>query len=838
MNNGPRFQVSGSKEGEPKKKIEHAPRLRRTLGKVLRGGIYSAALAGGLTAGVGTYIQKDVNEENEQLNHVFSVEDLSLEDKIKLLIGTTPYSHEKLQKISKKFPSVAEYLRSSTETGLVHVYKGEMSSLENAKKNIEEIRAKAKRPVLISADLEGGNVNHMIMTKEEVRKFGLPKEVVEMREQEVAFYAKKAGREVDVEGEVNERPLPSQEWLGREYKKLLEALTKAQTEKNGTKIAEINKEIEHFKSLVESYGETIAKICEYAGINIVFGPNLDMVKNVDGDLPDEKQDRSFGSHYKIVSDLAVSYLKGVGKSGKVFPVVKHFGNSFAQADSHNETAESATERQDGSLIPYRDAINASTVEERMEFLSEKKEELKAELQALAEEEKEVRKSLNKKPKKVIRSHNGDKKRYAELRRLAQEKVKLQKRIRDISMRIGDLKKSPGFPLGVMTSVSNSNLYKWKSGSDKIPVAYNFSQIEKIKKPKADGGLGHSNLIVSDDLVMRSSGEYVESLHKLVLDGGHDVKPSKEALAIHQALSAGNSLALVTAIAGSEDKYAKEVADMVRAEVSFEEERRKLSPKSIRGKRGPDLTPRKVDDFARKVLEVQASVGLLQRVTLKGKDYYMLDPRVYSPSTWDVVKNSLASNQFPWTDKGQQPTTKQPSSGEMLYKAFKNIGLSMWRLGTLYYNDGIPEIDEPRFKSAQQEPKKLLIVDKSVQRMYVYDMETRELVKEYEVGIGKGGLSERRFVGDHSTPTGKYRLVQKRDDTWWKREKGVPFPDFYGAKDGGMLVLAGQWHPEIAIHGNVSSQLGEVSNGCVRTTNTDIQELMKTIPMGSMVVITR
>ncbi|MBP6888811.1 MAG: L,D-transpeptidase family protein [Candidatus Pacebacteria bacterium] len=809
-------------------------RTKKILRRTLKGSMYSIAAASSITAGIGTYIQKDVNKENELLNHVFTVEDLSLEEKVKLLIGTTPYSNEWYQVVSKRFPQIASYLRSNTNTGLVHLYRGEMPNLESAKRSVEEIRKRSVRPVLVSADLEGGNVNHLVVTKDEVVNFGLPKEVIKMRQDEVEFYATKAGREVKAKTEVEERPFPSQEWLGREYGKLLTALKKAQTKKDEDEIKKAEEAVEHFKVLVESYGETVAKICEHIGVNVVFGPNLDMVKNVDGDLPDEKQDRSFGSNYKVVSDLAVSYLKGLGKSGKVFPVVKHFGNSFAQSDSHTTITESLTTKGDGSLLPYRDAINASSPEEREQFFLQKKGEFESKLAVLLEEEKRITKA----PKKVLRTPHGNKKRSPELKSILVQKAKLQRKIKEIDAKIAQVRKNPGFPLGVMTSVSSSNLYKWKQGSDNIPVAYNYSQVEKIIKPREEGGLGHANLVVSDDLVMRSSGEYIEALRREAISNGKEV--SKEALAIYQALSAGNSLALVTAIAGSEDKYVAELAKLIKDGVTFDKERRVLSPKhkTLRPKNGADLTPSKIDEYAKKVLEVQASVGLLQKVLIKNKEYYMLDPRMYTPSTWDVVKNSLASNQFPWTDKGGEPASKQPSSPELLYKAFKNIGLTLWRLGALYYGNGIPELDEPRFKEAEGESKKLLVVDKSVQKMYLYDFDTRELVKEYAIGIGKGGLQSRRFVGDHSTPTGKYRLVQKRDDTWWKREKGVPLPDFYGAKNGGMLVLAGQWHPEIAIHGNVSGQLGEVSNGCVRTTNTDIQELIKTIPMGSMVVITK
>jgi lipoprotein-anchoring transpeptidase ErfK/SrfK len=185
--------------------------------------------------------------------------------------------------------------------------------------------------------------------------------------------------------------------------------------------------------------------------------------------------------------------------------------------------------------------------------------------------------------------------------------------------------------------------------------------------------------------------------------------------------------------------------------------------------------------------------------------------------------------MPWTSKDLPATTKQPNSIELLYKAMKNFSLSLYRVS-------FPALN-PAYTEAETKSKKLIIVDKSIEKMFIYDLETRKKEKEYAIGIGKGGLTPRRYVGDHSTPTGTYSVVGKRDDAWWKENKGVNFPDVYGGKDGGMLVLAGQWHPEIAVHGSDQATSGQVSNGCVRVENKDIKTLMKVVPVGSMIIIT-
>lgn len=53
--------------------------------------------------------------------------------------------------------------------------------------------------------------------------------------------------------------------------------------------------------------------------------------------------------------------------------------------------------------------------------------------------------------------------------------------------------------------------------------------------------------------------------------------------------------------------------------------------------------------------------------------------------------------------------------------------------------------------AEKNPKELILVDKSARYLWRYDLQTRELIESFEIGIGSGGVGPRRVVGDHRTP---------------------------------------------------------------------------------------
>ncbi len=551
---------------------------------------------------------------------------------------------------------------------------------------------------------------------------------------------------------------------------------------------------------MQGYGQTIAAICEYVGINLVFGPNIDTVDNIDGVRPDEFNDRTYGEDPNVVRDLATAYIRGFQGASSVLVVPKHFvGNSRATVDPHKEGALVPIPKQSGAVLPYRDIVNASNIEEirraRIARINKRVVEVEGHILKL---EKQLHKT---KPRSLV---------YRQLQKKVATQRTIMSDLKASRQRVASAK-TLNLPIGgIMTSVISTPLY----GEKDTPIVYSRAIKDRLKAPRNRAGLGHTGIAITDDLSMKSATKYIDELGRSNKVKGFDT----EALSVHQALASGNEIAFIKNVAGSEDRIAHEVARYINEKLS------------LRNQNRPDLTEKDIDDLLRKVLDLKVQVGLLSKQTIQGKEYYVLDPKLYNPKMSDVLLNSAFSNQLPWTSKNSKPETSQPNPLNLLLKAAKNFGLSLWRVNW--------QTIEERFKDAEEQPPKFILVDKSANHMWIYNNESRVLEREFEIGIGKGGLRERRYIGDHTTPTGVYEVVQKRDDKWWRDNKDSPLPNYYGGIKGGMLVLAGQWHPEIAIHGSNEPRLGEVSNGCVRVENANLQELLHKIPIGTMVIVTK
>jgi lipoprotein-anchoring transpeptidase ErfK/SrfK len=119
----------------------------------------------------------------------------------------------------------------------------------------------------------------------------------------------------------------------------------------------------------------------------------------------------------------------------------------------------------------------------------------------------------------------------------------------------------------------------------------------------------------------------------------------------------------------------------------------------------------------------------------------------------------------------------------------------------------------------------ILVDKSENVLLLKD--DGQVVKRYVVSTGK----------DNSTPAGKYKIINKLEDpTWYKPGGGV-----YKAGDK-KNEIGTRWmglsKKGYGIHGTIEPQrLGEqVSHGCVRMKNEEIEELFKLVPTGTPVTI--
>ena len=102
----------------------------------------------------------------------------------------------------------------------------------------------------------------------------------------------------------------------------------------------------------------------------------------------------------------------------------------------------------------------------------------------------------------------------------------------------------------------------------------------------------------------------------------------------------------------------------------------------------------------------------------------------------------------------------------------------------------------------------------------------EIMKTYIVSTGKG----------NSTPVGTFKITSKLENpTWFRDGSAVP-------PESPENILGTRWLginlPSYGIHGTTEPQsLGQqATQGCVRLSNADVEELYAIVPMGSEVVI--
>lgn len=104
----------------------------------------------------------------------------------------------------------------------------------------------------------------------------------------------------------------------------------------------------------------------------------------------------------------------------------------------------------------------------------------------------------------------------------------------------------------------------------------------------------------------------------------------------------------------------------------------------------------------------------------------------------------------------------------------------------------------------------------------------EIIKTYEVSVGRGDYN--------STPTGKFEIVNRLIDPVWYKDGKAYSPE--NPKN----VLGSRWMglsvEGYGIHGTTDpNTIGKnITQGCIRMYNSDVEELFSIIPRGTEVVI--
>lgn len=144
---------------------------------------------------------------------------------------------------------------------------------------------------------------------------------------------------------------------------------------------------------------------------------------------------------------------------------------------------------------------------------------------------------------------------------------------------------------------------------------------------------------------------------------------------------------------------------------------------------------------------------------------------------------------------------------------------------------------------QSQENRRILVDKSDYRLAFY--RNNQLQRTFRIAVGKNpGDKQRR--GDFRTPEGRFRISQIQDSRAWVHDfndgkgpiAGAYGPWFLRLKwDGDPSSIAQSWIG-IGIHGtHDSASIGTMATeGCIRLKNAELEELVRSVTVGTTVEI--
>ena len=133
----------------------------------------------------------------------------------------------------------------------------------------------------------------------------------------------------------------------------------------------------------------------------------------------------------------------------------------------------------------------------------------------------------------------------------------------------------------------------------------------------------------------------------------------------------------------------------------------------------------------------------------------------------------------------------------------------------------------------------IIVDKSDRTMQVFSEDN--LLKTYSIAIGKNIRGKKEIKGDQKTPEGCYTIFNKNPHSQYHKNLGISYPN---AEDKAHAKKLGKSAGgDIKIHGT-GTKLGPLdvfhtwfyTNGCIRVTNDEIDELYNSVLVGTKIDI--
>jgi murein L,D-transpeptidase YafK len=150
--------------------------------------------------------------------------------------------------------------------------------------------------------------------------------------------------------------------------------------------------------------------------------------------------------------------------------------------------------------------------------------------------------------------------------------------------------------------------------------------------------------------------------------------------------------------------------------------------------------------------------------------------------------------------------------------------------------------------AQHSPAPLpegTLIDRVVVKKAAHALELyrgAELIRSYEVSLGRGSSGAKQREGDSRTPEGDYTLDYRKADSSFHRALHISYPlpkqeaaaKARGVSPGGLVMVHGIRNG-LGFLGHLHT-LVDWTNGCIAVTNLEIEEIWRVVPDGTPIII--
>ena len=113
----------------------------------------------------------------------------------------------------------------------------------------------------------------------------------------------------------------------------------------------------------------------------------------------------------------------------------------------------------------------------------------------------------------------------------------------------------------------------------------------------------------------------------------------------------------------------------------------------------------------------------------------------------------------------------------------------------------------------------------------------QLIKTYRISLGRNPIGSKQFEGDKRTPEGLYYINDKNPNSTFHKNLGISYPNKSDVENA--TSQAKKPGGDIKIHGirnglgfiNKLHRLLDWTSGCIAVTNSEIDELFDSTPIG-------